>query len=664
MKVDLKRNSKFGEMTGSAVKARLGNRRRSGDALNQFTSREVAIGLMLELSVWLSAPITFLTWYCLDYGASSAAFLAHIELVLIVYIFIGAVRLSAAGKIAEVLERTVSSILMTVFLVIFWLYYVLVVAGIHFWGRILSLEVIQAYSSRQLFGLFQALGISPALVFASMLILMVTIFLLIYFFLKRIDWVWLIGRQISVVPRLLIATTLIAVVGIRFFELTANPPINKEEPISLTLYSGQTAHKFQSLGIDRSLAERMDDAADKIRATLVPNQAFEKRNVIVIVVDALRPDRMGVFGAERDTTPFLSKLDALDWFSFKANLHAVCAESSCGLMAISSSRYPHQFSTRAISLSEMLRLNGYEVHLMLSGDHTSFYGLRDLYGQVDSYFDGSDFDGYANDDSGLLEHVADLPEWSGSPVMMQFHLMSAHPLSSRLPEYAIFQPASNYSLPGAHGFQAGVNFYDNGVLQTDAVISEILSVLDKRGYLNDAIVVITADHGEMLGENSQWNHANTVRDPALRIPFLLVSRWGEPASGSIEIEFASQVDIAPTILLELGVEAPASWSGVPLQRPNDRSIVFMRQGHEIGLVMNDRKGMLWKYWHDISTGEEFAFDLAIDPFEERNLVEQVEDEILALWRRELLAVVARLSIRHVNMVTRSDLQTDQQQEEK
>src|SRR4029079_12988499 len=113
---------------------------------------------------------------------------------------------------------------------------------------------------------------------------------------------------------------------------------------------------------------------------------------------------MQVYGYERPTTPFLSQMVANGSAVRVRRTQSVCSESACGLLGIGSSRYVHQFLDKPLTLPEVLRLQGYEAHMVLSGDHTNFYGLRTMYGEVDSYFDGTmSPTGYANEDALVLD---------------------------------------------------------------------------------------------------------------------------------------------------------------------------------------------------------------------------------------------------------------------
>jgi arylsulfatase A-like enzyme len=254
-------------------------------------------------------------------------------------------------------------------------------------------------------------------------------------------------------------------------------------------------------------------------------------------------------------------------------MHASCADTTCALFSLSNSQFTNEFSFHPIMLQEAARRNGYRVHLVLSGDHTYFYSLKSFYGPVDSFYDGTQARGYEmNDDQLVIDHIASMPDWDGKPAMFQIHLMSSHLLRKTETVPGPYQPARRYALrdsadrgPGGDPPDTALNFYDNGVVEADSVINTILTLLGKKGYLGDALVAVTADHGESLGEHGLFTHANSVREEVLRIPLVLVA-YGSPfRSDTAYRTFSSQVDIAPTLFTELGLPVPGTWSGRPLQ---------------------------------------------------------------------------------------------------
>jgi arylsulfatase A-like enzyme len=104
---------------------------------------------------------------------------------------------------------------------------------------------------------------------------------------------------------------------------------------------------------------------------------------------------------------------------------------------------------------------------------------------------------------------------------------------------------------------AAINAYDNGLRQMDGMIRSIFGSLRRKGYLDDALVVISSDHGEALGEHGVYLHGSYLYPEFLRIPlFIYDDRRAYPPRA-----FASQTDIAPTIVAAVGLPQPPSWEG-------------------------------------------------------------------------------------------------------
>jgi arylsulfatase A-like enzyme len=181
------------------------------------------------------------------------------------------------------------------------------------------------------------------------------------------------------------------------------------------------------------------------------------------------------------------------------------------------------------------------------------------------------------------------------------------------------------------------NFYDNGVVRSDQVIGELLALLKDKGYLEDALVVITADHGESLGEHGLYHHANSVREEVLRIPLVIIA-YGRPLQlPTVTRRFGSQVDIAPTILRELHLPQPTSWAGQPLELSQNVDVSFFTEHAFHGLIDHRDPSHVWKYSTDQQSGEDRVFDLSLDPHEDRDLRDQVPPDRLADWKARLKA---------------------------
>jgi arylsulfatase A-like enzyme len=610
--------------------------------------RRALVGFAMDSIFWLCMPAVFL-FVCIDGHLLPADAVApHLRIVISLLLALAVFRLtlSLAGLNA-VAARAVTALAASALLAVMLSYYLLALIGLQSWGRVVSWDLIAAYGG-QAFRLAQTLGISVPVAIGAAVLAYLALLVAAWVYLGHFDWAPLLRRHLSAPLSGLIVLAGGTVCAIELYHFLAAPPTRQSEPVSLTLYPAEGAWDFEGHAIDRLRAARFDAAEDAARRSYRPGSAAERRNVILIVVDALRPDRLGIYGYGRDTTPNLERLDKAGIMRKAASVRAACASSFCGLMSIGSSKFLHQFSRRPITLQETLRRNGYRIHMILGGDHTLFYNLKQVYGEVDSYFDARETKTirYPNDDRLVLERLAAFPSWDGDPVMIQFHLMSAHLLGSRDPATAKYTPAASYLFLASRGdavdgrpSEQVTNYYDNGVLQADAVIREILDALGRKGYLQNTVVAITADHGEGLGEHGLYQHANSVHEEVLRIPFMLLS-YGYRPTGAFDGRVASQVDIAPTLLAEVGIPLPVTWKGTPLQQPAPRDFLYFQERWEAGVFDLRDPGDLWKYWTNLKTGEEFAFNLSLDPQERLNAIGRASPQQKRAWRAEVLAGAA------------------------
>ncbi|MEE3258628.1 MAG: sulfatase-like hydrolase/transferase, partial [Candidatus Latescibacterota bacterium] len=169
-------------------------------------------------------------------------------------------------------------------------------------------------------------------------------------------------------------------------------------------------------------------------------------------------------------------------------------------------------------------------------------------------------------------------------------------------------------------------YYLANVTMIDEKVGEILNTLEERGYLDNAVVVFTSDHGDCLtdhGHSQKW----TMYDTITRVP-MLVWAPGRFAGGREVGALCQQMDIGPALLelagaavdpvLEAETLLPAlageSWPG--------REMVFAEHGRDGILQEAEFMSMVrtsdWKLVHFL--GEDFGqlFDLGADPGEVDN----------------------------------------------
>ena len=197
--------------------------------------------------------------------------------------------------------------------------------------------------------------------------------------------------------------------------------------------------------------------------------------------------------------------------------------------------------------------------------------------------------------------------------------MSVHAAGLRHKEFMKWQPSTVPIVAGQSPNKeyrvAYKNNYNNGILQADAMIRMIFKEIKNKGMLDNALVIISADHGEYLGEFNRFGHGREPYEPVSRIPLLIY----DPLNPIYpDRKLASQVDIAPTLLYAIGAKIPPGWQGIPLQIKTSRASVAIGSAEVLGTVaLID--GKKYKYLKKRDDHAEWLFDLSSPEAETRNI---------------------------------------------
>ena len=397
---------------------------------------------------------------------------------------------------------------------------------------------------------------------------------------------------------------------------------------------------------DQRFTSHFDFAAEeRARASYpITRPDHPRPNVIIITMDCWRWDHLSATGYHRPTTPFLAELMATGRLHHVERAVAVSNSSRHGIMGILASRQLESIHTQNFRLHDILHQQGYRTHFLVSGDHSSFENLRACYGpKVDVFRDGLSpaVRFTVNDDRNLIDAVEQLPAADDRPHFFYLHLMTPHDLGV-LKDESIQWPTPHAKIGVRQRFDGAtgrVDSYDNKVLQADHHLRRIFATLEARGYLENAITVLTADHGQSLGEHGKFGHRLDIHESEIRIPLFFMES-GDFDYGTMP--FASQVDIAPTLLDRLGLPRPATWAGNSLLRqPPQRAFYTCASAlpwtDEIawsGFTQPDDPHC-WKYlFRTDSSGrwQERLFDLAIDPGELHDLAAEINAEFIVPFR--------------------------------
>lgn len=354
------------------------------------------------------------------------------------------------------------------------------------------------------------------------------------------------------------------------------------------------------------------------------------QSVVLISVDTLRADHLGCYGYRKIRTPHIDALaQGGTLFSQVDSPVPLTLPAHTSLL---SSTYPfvhrveengQQVPDSTVTLAKVLKARGYRTAAFIGGYvMDARFGLNQGFDVYDSPF-------HLRPDPGEEPPEVKRPgeqvlgaasQWilaeSGHPFFVFIHLYDAH------------QPYSHGS-------------YDSEIAYVDEAIARFQQSLAAQKILQNTLIVLTADHGESLGEHGEQTHGYFIYESTLWVP--LIFRWpaGAPRYPARVDEPASLVDVAPALLDFLGIPAPPQFQGHSLLRllrphPPDGEPVYgesMYARDHLGCspLRSIRLGR-YKY---IEAPKPELYDLATDPRETQNLYERHRTRALDLRTRLL-----------------------------
>jgi arylsulfatase len=207
--------------------------------------------------------------------------------------------------------------------------------------------------------------------------------------------------------------------------------------------------------------------------------------------------------------------------------------------------------------------------------------------------------------------------------------------------------------------------YAANVSMIDEKLGQIVETLERKGYLDNALVIFTSDHADALGDHGhiqKW----TMYDCVERVPLLFWSP-GRIAPRPPSDELVQLMDVAPTILEAAGLPVPSNWEarsllpGLARQEPCGRDIVYaelardhIQTGAEYMVMRRDAE---WKLVHYLGEPAGELYNLRDDPGEVHNLWESAAHREL---RERLVREVHEWSMRG-NLRSRMPAQRKPQQ---
>jgi arylsulfatase A-like enzyme len=313
---------------------------------------------------------------------------------------------------------------------------------------------------------------------------------------------------------------------------------------------------------------------------------------VVILVDTLRPDRLGAYAPGSALTPFVDSLAARAVVFRQAYAQAPWTNPSVASLFTSRYQSQHGIETFAsvlgeqeVTLAEVLRQHGYATAAFVANyllpSKSGYAQGFDAYHTLAAGRQGQEHFDKARAARVNQEGLAwlDKRARTDQPFFLYLHYMEPHNPYGPEPQYLDHvlggrprpdQVAVNarMNMPNVGVFsdemvQAVRDYYDAEVMSLDAQLRALFAELTARQLLDNTIVVLLADHGEEFREHGLMGHGQTLFEEVIHVPLLIVT-----PGRSQHLDVAppvSVIDVAPTLLDLAGLAVPVSFEGHSLR---------------------------------------------------------------------------------------------------
>jgi len=340
------------------------------------------------------------------------------------------------------------------------------------------------------------------------------------------------------------------------------------------------------------------------------------RNVVFVVMDTVRKDRLSAYGYDRPTTP------GLETFAEEAVRYEECVAPAPWTLPVHASLftglYPSQHGATqekpylegATTLASSLSKSGYATACYSSNAWiTPYTHLTDGFADQDNFFEvmpgdflsgplakawktmndnetlrtladrlvdlGNRAHEYFADSEGadsktpaVIDRTIEFVDESRQPFFAFVNLMDAHlpyhPPEKYAEEFApgvdsstVCQNSKEYNCGardiGEREWEAIRGLYDAEIRHVDAEITRLFDWLRANDEWDDTLVIVCADHGELHGEHGLYGHEFSIYDPLVNVPLMVKHpELGTGIDAETQVEL---VDLYHTVLDHAGVEA-------------------------------------------------------------------------------------------------------------
>ncbi len=333
-----------------------------------------------------------------------------------------------------------------------------------------------------------------------------------------------------------------------------------------------------------------------------PPNGIGPLNVVFVLVDALRADHLSLYGHRRETTPELARLAAEHGIVFE-RAYAAGPSTPNSIPTLFTSRYPSvlginfRVSTAATdrTLAEAFSLGGVRTAAFVANPLLiDAFGYDRGFGAYEILRRQDNTERFVRADAMVDRAIEYLSVNRDAPTFVYVHLMDVHTPYDPPPPYrgkfagdGFVRPTSPRRPPDVRPAPVEADLpervgpwrpsdrteedldpthYDDGIAWVDSQIARLVRRLSELGIDDRTILVVTADHGEALGneDDGRTLHGHAVFEELAHVPLVLRLPW--IGRGRRIDQVVSLIDVAPTLLDLTGVAIPSSFAGASFFR--------------------------------------------------------------------------------------------------
>ena len=296
-------------------------------------------------------------------------------------------------------------------------------------------------------------------------------------------------------------------------------------------------------------------------------------NVLLVTIDTLRADHVGSYGYHEASTPTIDALASRGVRFETAVAHAPLTGPSHASILTGQTPLGHGFRNNSgfilgpdvKTVAQDFRNAGYHTAGFVSG-----FPLDRRFG-FDRGFETYDDRLPKGNDRRRTPYVERFADATTDAVLRW--LATANPREAPQPApwflwVHYYDPHAPYEPPVADlADRYRQSPYDGEIAFVDRQLGRLLQTLDVRGETSRTIVLVTADHGESLGEHGEGTHGIFLYDATLRVPWIMAGP--QIAAGRVSRTVARSIDVLPTLLDYAGLPQRSDVDGRSLRRAAD-----------------------------------------------------------------------------------------------